>query len=57
MVEDICTHVLILTEGKQRFFGPLDEVHQAFASDVQTTSATLEEVFFRATELLESASH
>ena len=46
MVEDICTHVLILTEGRQRFFGPLAEVHREFATESQTTGATLEEIFF-----------
>ena len=47
MVEDICTHVLILAEGRQRFRGPLHEVCTAFGE--ADGAATLEEVFFRAT--------
>jgi ABC-2 type transport system ATP-binding protein len=56
MVEDICSHVLILTEGKQRFFGPIAEVHREFAAESHSTSITLEEIFFRATEQVERAT-
>jgi ABC-2 type transport system ATP-binding protein len=47
MVEDLCTHVLILSGGTQRFFGPIDELRTSF-EDVDTT-ASLEEMFFAAT--------
>lgn len=46
MVEDICTHVLILSHGQQRYFGPIEQVRQQFAADAHLS---LEEVFFRAT--------
>ena len=47
MVEDICSHTLILDEGKQRYFGPLCEVRTKFASHLN--AASLEEIFFHAT--------
>lgn len=48
MVEDICSHVLILSEGTQRQFGPLQHVQREVAGS--SPSVSLEEVFFRATE-------
>lgn len=48
MVEDICTHVLILDSGRQKFFGAVDELRNRFVSSEQ--SATLERIFFLATE-------
>ncbi len=48
MVEDICTHVLILHLGRQRFCGPIGELKDAFGTDEQDTS--LESIYFRATE-------
>jgi ABC-2 type transport system ATP-binding protein len=53
MVEDICTHVLILSEGTQRFFGPITDVGHAFAAGSATERVSLEEIFFRATEFNE----
>ncbi len=47
MVEDICTHVLILSSGEQRFWGPLQEVRSQIPDG--STSASLEEFFFMAT--------
>ena len=47
MVEDICTHVLILNLGRQKFFGPIDEMKQAFKTEDQ--NASLEKIFFEAT--------
>jgi len=47
MVEDICSHVLILSSGEQRFWGPLDEVRSRISSTSAT--ATLEDFFFMAT--------
>ncbi len=46
MVEDICTHVLILESGQQKFYGTLAELKQQFQND--QTSTTLEEIFFHA---------
>ena len=48
LVEDLCTHLLIVNRGRRLFFGRTDEVRAAFAG-VQE-DASLEEVFFRATE-------
>jgi ABC-2 type transport system ATP-binding protein len=47
MVEDLCTHVLILTGGVQRYFGPMDELRTSF--DQENTASSLEDVFFAAT--------
>jgi ABC-2 type transport system ATP-binding protein len=55
MVEDICSHVLILAEGQQRFFGPLAAVHREFTTGTPSMAVTLEEIFFRATELIDAA--
>jgi ABC-2 type transport system ATP-binding protein len=47
MVEDLCTHVLILANGEQRFFGPIDELRSTF--DHVNASGSLEDIFFAAT--------
>jgi ABC-2 type transport system ATP-binding protein len=47
LVEDLCTHLLILERGRSLFFGPIAEAHTAFAG--HTGEASLEEVYFRAT--------
>jgi len=47
MVEDICSHVLILKEGQQRFFGTIVELKTLFTSN--SDEATLEQIFFQAT--------
>jgi len=47
LVEDLCTHLLILDRGKRLFFGRIEEARTAFAGGGE---ASLEEVFFRATE-------
>jgi ABC-2 type transport system ATP-binding protein len=47
MVEDLCTHVLILDRGVQRFFGPLDSLRSSF--EQVDAEASLEEIFFAAT--------
>jgi ABC-2 type transport system ATP-binding protein len=47
MVEDLCTHVLILTGGQQRYFGPIDELRTSV--DPDHAASSLEEVFFAAT--------
>ena len=48
MVEDICSHVLILKQGHQRFFGKIDELKQSFRNEHD--SLTLEQIFFQATD-------
>jgi ABC-2 type transport system ATP-binding protein len=47
MVEEMCTHVLILDRGKQRFFGPIEALRASF--DHEDEAASLEEIFFAAT--------
>jgi ABC-2 type transport system ATP-binding protein len=47
MVEDLCTHVLILADGVQRFFGPVDELRTSY--EHVDAAATLEDIFFAAT--------
>jgi ABC-2 type transport system ATP-binding protein len=47
MVEDLCTHVLILAGGVQRFFGPIEELRTSFGQF--DAAASLEEIFFAAT--------
>lgn len=48
LVEDMCSHLLILDRGETRFVGPINEVRTAFEDLSGDTS--LEEIFFRATE-------
>ena len=48
LVEDVCSHLLILDRGQARFFGPIAEARETFA-DV-SGDRSLEDVFFRATE-------
>jgi ABC-2 type transport system ATP-binding protein len=48
LVEDVCTHLLILNRGKRLFFGRVDDARTAFAD--AGARASLEEVFFRAIE-------
>ncbi|HJQ80968.1 MAG TPA: ABC transporter ATP-binding protein [Lacipirellulaceae bacterium] len=47
MVEDLCTHVLILAGGVQRFFGPIDALRTSF--DHVNAAARLEDMYFAAT--------
>ena len=46
LVEDVCTHLLILDRGKRIYFGRIEEARATFAE--AGVSASLEEVFFRA---------
>ena len=46
MVEDICTHVLILDKGTRKFVGTLPELRTEFAG--HGSEATLEDIFFDA---------
>jgi ABC-2 type transport system ATP-binding protein len=47
MVEGLCTHILILAGGIQRFFGPLEELRDSFEGVDE--AARLEDMFFAAT--------
>jgi ABC-2 type transport system ATP-binding protein len=48
LVQDICTHLLILHHGQSLFFGRIEDAKSAFSN--VSSDASLEEVFFRATE-------
>lgn len=48
LVQDLCTHLLILHHGRRIFFGPVEDARAAFAN--VSGDASLEEMFFRATE-------
>jgi len=48
LVEDLCTHLLILQRGRLLFWGPIEAAREAFASS--DSAASLEDVFFKATE-------
>jgi len=48
MVEDICTHVLVLNSGKCKFFGTLDMLQERFSGDEEVEATTLESAFFLA---------
>lgn len=48
LVEDLCTHLLILERGHSRYFGPVDQARTVFAD--LSEEASLEEIFFRVTE-------
>jgi ABC-2 type transport system ATP-binding protein len=47
MVEDICTHILLLHQGQQKFFGTVDELKSQFMNSDE--EASLERIFFLAT--------
>lgn len=50
MVQDICTHVLVLNSGSRKFFGELDELRKRFpVGDGENIDASsLEQAFFSA---------
>ncbi|HRI87108.1 MAG TPA: ABC transporter ATP-binding protein [Candidatus Hydrogenedentes bacterium] len=48
LVEDMCTHLLILHKGRSLYFGRMSEARNAFAE--LGGDASLEEIFFHATE-------
>jgi ABC-2 type transport system ATP-binding protein len=48
LVENLCTHLLILHRGRSLYFGPTDAARAAF--EVSGSDTSLEEVFFRVTE-------
>lgn len=54
MIEDTCTHLLILIKGKAGFYGTMDEVRQAYPE--LGDGSSLEDIFFHATSDGESES-
>lgn len=51
LVEDLCSHLLILDHGHSRFFGPIEVARTRFAGLAE--DAKLEEIFFRAIDTSE----
>ena len=49
LLEEVCSHVLILKQGRKVVDGTLEEVTQRFAASGEAGDASLEEIFFRAT--------
>ena len=47
LLEEVCTHVLILKNGKKVVDGSLDDVHRRFA---EHADASLEDIFFKITD-------
>ncbi len=47
MVEDVCSHILLLHEGRQTFFGTVAELRSRYAN--LNESVSLEDIFFAAT--------
>jgi ABC-2 type transport system ATP-binding protein len=47
LLEEVCSHVLILKNGRKIIDGPMDEVRQRFSE--HSTDANLEDAFLRAT--------
>ena len=48
MVEDICSHVMVLDCGKTKFLGNLGELQAQFAGDQAKDNQSLEQAFFSA---------
>ncbi|MFK8114731.1 MAG: ABC transporter ATP-binding protein [Rubripirellula sp.] len=48
MIEDVCTHLLVMQEGKTQYFGAAQELRQRFPH-----AASLEEAYFAATSGME----
>jgi ABC-2 type transport system ATP-binding protein len=55
LVEDLCTHLLILHRGRRLFGGPVGDARRAFA-EMSGADGSLEEVFFRLVDAPEAPS-
>lgn len=55
MVEDICTHVLVLDEGRKKFSGQLDQLKRRLNDSGQTDNQSLEAAFFLTLDQVEGA--
>lgn len=52
MVEDICSHVMILDCGKRKFLGTIEELKQKFSGEQDSGMQTLEDIYFATMDLL-----
>ena len=56
MVEDVCTHVMVLNAGRRRFLGSLQKFRDTFIADDNLIDASsLEQAFFGALSNVEDA--
>lgn len=55
MVENICTHVMVLDRGRCRFNGSVEELREKFADKDHRDSQSLEDAFFSALSSMEAA--
>ena len=44
MIEDVCTHLLVMQDGRNQYFGAADDLRRQFPN-----TRTLEEAYFAAT--------
>ena len=54
MVEDICSHVMILERGKQTFFGTINELKTTVGAAADSELESLEEIYFATLDLVGS---
>jgi ABC-2 type transport system ATP-binding protein len=54
VVEDICTHVLVLNSGQCKFFGTLLELQERYSNKSTNDTTTLEDAFFSALSAVET---
>ena len=58
MVEDICTHVLIIDRGQMKFYGSLADIKDQVRKDARSTEqSSLEDVFFAALDCQTEVQH
>ncbi len=51
MIQDVCTHLMVMQQGRLQYFGAVDQLKSQFPS-----AASLEEAYFEATSVLTTAS-
>ena len=52
MVEDICSHVMILDRGQQKFFGTLSELRDTVGGQANSELESLEQIYFATLDLI-----
>ena len=56
MVEDICSHVMILEKGTRKFFGPIDDLKSTIGAQANDDLQSLEEIYFATMKLLQTST-
>lgn len=54
MVEDICSHVMILETGKRKFLGPIEQLKETIGRQSNDDLQSLEDIYFATMDLLDS---